>query len=302
MKVLLLGAAGQVGRALQASCPQGVDLVALDRSGCDLSQPEAIAAAVVPGVELVINAAAYTQVDRAESEPERAHRINAEAPREIAERCRRIGARMVQISTDFVFDGPAERPRRPDDPVAPRSVYARTKYAGEQAVRERLGDQGLVLRTAWVYSMHGRNFLTTMLRLLREREVVKVVDDQIGTPTAASSVAAAIWQLAVTQGFHGGVWHWTDAGVASWYDFAHAISETAARHWPEARWGRVEPIPSSEYPTPAARPGFSVLDKAAAMRVVPATAHWRTRLHIELTQGEQAGRGADQPVPPCFSL
>lgn len=288
MRVLLLGAAGQVGRELQARVPDGVTLIAMDRKACDLTRPEAIEAAIQPGIDMVINAAAYTHVDKAESEPELARRINAEAVREIAGHCRRLGARLVQISTDFVFDGPAERPRRPDDPVAPRSVYAKTKHEGEQAVRETLADRALILRTAWVYSLHGRNFLTTMLRLLAERELVRVVDDQIGTPTAASSVAEAIWQLTLRSGFHSGIWHWTDAGVASWYDFACAIAEAAAARWPQRRWGRVEPIPSSEYETPAARPFCSVLDKHATWAVTGPAVHWRVRLASTIADANRA--------------
>jgi dTDP-4-dehydrorhamnose reductase len=226
---------------------------------------------------LVINAAAYTAVDTAESEPEAAARINAVAPRYLAEKARMIGARLIHLSTDFVFDGLTGHPYTPGAPTAPLGVYGRTKLEGERAVLESGGDV-LVLRTAWLYGAHGQNFVLTMLRLMRERESIGVVADQVGSPTWARSLALAIWAAAsrpTVQGLH----HWTDAGVASWYDFAVAIQEEALLLGLLRRSIPVRPIRTQEYVTPARRPAYSVLEKSQTWEALGMTAeHWRVNL------------------------
>lgn len=277
MKALVTGAGGQLGRALQATAPAGVDLTALDRAALDIGDAPAVAArvyAIAP--DLIINAAAYTAVDKAESDGAAARRINAEAPGRLATAAAAIGARFIHVSTDFVFDGTSGAPYRPDHPTAPLGVYGATKLAGEQAV-QATHPTALIVRTAWVYGDTGHNFVRTMLRLMAERDEVRVVADQIGTPTYATGLARALWALdaAGATGIH----HWTDSGAASWYDFAVAIQEEALGLGLLARAVPVVPIATSAYPTPARRPSYSVLDKSAAVALVGGPApHWRVHL------------------------
>ena len=276
MRVLVAGGAGQLGRALAASAPPGAELVAPDEAAFDICSADGVAAtveAVRPA--LIVNAAAYTAVDRAESEPERAHAVNAEAAGQLAAAAARGGARFVHVSTDFVFDGTLGRPYRPDDAPNPLSVYGRSKLAGERAVAAA-HEGALIVRTAWVHAAGGQNFVATMLRLMRERDMVRVVADQVGTPTHAASLARAIWKLdaAGATGLH----HWTDAGVASWYDLAVAIGEEARALGLLTRDVPVIPIATADYPTPARRPGMAVLDKAATWAVTGPADHWRVEL------------------------
>lgn len=283
MRALILGADGQVGRALAATAPQDARLVALGRLACDLGDPDKIARAVRDAQpEVIFNAAAYTAVDRAEDEVELAHSINAVAPALIAQAARGVGARMVHLSTDFVFCGDASTPRTPQDATAPMGVYARTKLEGEWRVIEAAPDS-LIVRTAWVYATEGANFVNTMLRLMRERDSLSVVADQIGTPTHAPSLARALWTLAA-----GGVQdiqHYTDAGVASWYDFAVAIEEEARMLGLLDHPVRIEPIATRDYPTPAPRPAYSVLDKSATWALLGGPApHWRVNLRANLLE------------------
>lgn len=276
MKVLVAGAAGQLGRALAATAPAGVELVAPDEAAFDICSADSVAATVAAvRPALIVNAAAYTAVDRAESEPERAHAVNAEAAGRLAAAAAQAGARFAHVSTDFVFDGTLARPYRPDDAPNPLSVYGRSKLAGEQAVAAA-HPGALILRTAWVHAAGGQNFVATMLRLMRERDEVRVVADQVGTPTHAASLARAIWALeaAGAEGIH----HWTDAGVASWYDFALAVGEEALALGLLDRAVPVIPIATADYPTPARRPGFAVLDKAATWALIGPAAHWRVEL------------------------
>ena len=277
MKVLITGAGGQLGRALQATVPAGVDPVALDRAALDIGDAAAVMARVRDlAPALVINAAAYTAVDKAESDVAAAHRINAEAPGHLAAAASAVGARFIHVSTDFVFDGTSGTPYRPDHPTAPLGVYGATKLAGERAVRSAQPD-ALIVRTAWVYGDAGHNFVRTMLRLMAERDEVRVVADQIGTPSYATGLARALWALdaAGATGIH----HWTDSGAASWYDFAVAIQEEALAIGLLTRAVPVIPIATSDYPTPARRPSYSVLDKSAAVALVGACApHWRVHL------------------------
>jgi dTDP-4-dehydrorhamnose reductase len=289
MKILIAGAAGQVGRALLSCIPQGSSVLGLTRADLDISDANSVeqrARAERPDV--IICAGAYTAVDRAESEPELAARINIEGPRNLAQAAHEIGARLVHISTDFVFDGSASIAYRPDSPTNPLSVYGRTKLAGEQAVQSILPDRSVIVRTAWVYAVQGKNFLRTMLRLMESKGHVRVVADQIGTPTAAISLAKVLWALADRPDLSG-VYHWTDAGVASWYDFAVAIAEEGAAVGLLPATVRVEPITTAEYPTPARRPSFSVLDSrtcVAALGLTPP--HWRAALRTELKELKNA--------------
>jgi dTDP-4-dehydrorhamnose reductase len=277
MRALIFGAGGQLGRALARTAPPGTHLVALDRARCDVTDPDAVARALGEAApDLVLNGAAYTAVDRAEAEPEAARRLNAVAPGTIAAAARAAGARTVHVSTDFVFDGAASVPYRPGDAAAPASVYGRTKLEGERAAIEADPD-ALLVRTAWLYAPQGANFVNTMLRLMRERAEVSVVADQIGTPTWAPSLAEALWALA-GKGARG-IFHYTDAGVASWYDFAVAIEEEARAAGILEKPVAIRPIATARYPTKARRPAFSLLEKEATWDLLGESApHWRVNL------------------------
>jgi len=279
MKVLLTGAQGQVGCCLLASAPPGVTTVALGRAALDIGDGEAVHRALAAHrPDVIINAAAYTAVDRAETEVDAARRVNGQGPRNLALAARDCGARLVHISTDFVFDGRSGTPYAPDAPTAPLGVYGLTKLEGEQAVRALLPEASVVLRTAWVYAARGTNFLHTMLRVMRQTGQARVVADQVGTPTAADSLAAVLWALAGRPDIRG-VQHFTDAGVASWYDFAVAIAEEAAARGQLPPGVRVTAIATEDYPTAARRPGYSVLDKRALLAALPMEPrHWRVSL------------------------
>lgn len=276
MRALIAGSGGQLGRALQASAPAGVTVIAPAEADFDITDPDAVAAAVKAAAPtLVINAAAYTAVDKAESEAHLAQRINVNAVGLLASEARHAGAGFVQVSTDFVFDGTAHRPYPPEALPNPLGVYGRTKWEGEQAALDLHGSP-LIVRTAWVYAAEGSNFVLTMLRLMRERPELSVVADQIGTPTHAASLARAIWALA-GQGATG-THHWTDAGLASWYDFAVAIGEEALALGLLPALTPVKPIRTEDYPTPARRPAFGVLDKTATYAAIGPARPWRAEL------------------------
>jgi dTDP-4-dehydrorhamnose reductase len=272
MKILVVGRSGQLAWELRRTLACFGEVVALDRQSepaIDLAEPGAVAAlvrAVRP--DLIVNAAAYTAVDRAEQEPDLAWKVNAEAPAVLAAEATRLGIGLIHYSTDYVFPGDGAVPYREDDPVGPRNVYGRSKLAGEQAIAAS-GAAHLILRTAWVYGVRGQNFLRTMLRLMAEREVVRVIDDQFGAPTWVRMIAEATAILVASSLRSGtadlagasGVYHLTCSGQTSWYGFACAIREqaVAAGLLPDTA-ARVEAIPTSEYPTPAKRPAHSVLD------------------------------------------
>lgn len=287
MKVLIAGAGGQLGRALQASAPAGAEIVALPRAEFDIANAAQVAevvAALRPA--LVLNAAAYTLVDKAESEPEAAQAINGTAVGHLASAASHVGARFVHVSTDFVFDGLSPLPYTPDAAPNPIGVYGVSKLSGEKLAMAG-HDRALILRTAWVYAAHGSNFVRTMLRLMRERDELRVVADQIGTPTHADSLARAIWALDAAG--TSGIFHWTDAGVASWYDFAVAIRDEALGLGLLSRPVAVVPIRTSDYPTPARRPAMSVLDKGTSWAITGPAAHWREELKLALAKMKELG-------------
>lgn len=274
MKALVTGANGQLGRALAACAPASVDLIALPSATLDITDLAAVEAAIREHApNLVINAAAYTKVDAAEGVPQLADRVNRGGVANLARATQHNGVRLVQVSTDFVFDGMASHAYRPDAPTAPLNIYGKTKLDGEAAA----GPAALIVRTSWLYSAYGNNFVATMLRLMRERATLRVVDDQIGTPTSAHALADTIWGLAAID--RTGILHYSDSGVASWYDFAVAIMEEGVAIGLLDRPIEVLPIPASEYPTPAKRPHFSVLDKRDTIAAIGrAPAHWRANL------------------------
>ena len=277
-KTLVTGFPGQLASAIQACVPDDGNWRFATMADLDITDQEQVQEFVERGAfELVINAAAYTAVDRAEEDAESAVRVNGRGPRFLAEACRTRGARMVHVSTDFVFDGRASVPIKPDAPVSPLSVYGSSKLEGEKAVREILGEDGLIVRTAWVYASGGQNFVATMLRLMKEREHLRVVADQIGTPTWAGTLARAILEMVRLDAR--GVHHLTDSGVASWYDFAVAIRDLAIERELISSSVSIEPIATDEYPTPAVRPSYSVLDKASSFKILGGpTPHWRESL------------------------
>jgi dTDP-4-dehydrorhamnose reductase len=284
MRVLLVGASGQVGRACVQAAPAHVVLSVRTHADLDIADAGSVAKVVNDfRPDVLVNAAAYTAVDRAESDEPAARRANAEGPHTLATAiARHAGARMLHLSTDFVFDGKASSPYKTDAPVSPLNVYGATKLAGERLVRDALGERAVVLRTSWVYSATGNNFVRTMLRLMT-RGNVRVVADQIGTPTSAVSLAEAIWRISAAEA--GGVHHWTDAGVASWFEFAVAIAEEATRAGLLTSPVEVTPIATSDYPTPARRPAYSVLDTSDTIaRFGLNPVHWKTRLRAVIEE------------------
>jgi dTDP-4-dehydrorhamnose reductase len=284
MRILVFGTTGQLARELLRRAPAGITLTALGRDRADLGDPAACAAAVATAkADLIINAAAHTAVDQAESEPALADTINGEAPGAMARAAARRGLPFLHVSTDYVFDGSGTRPWREDDPVAPLGAYGRSKLLGEQLITEA-GGAAVILRTAWVFSAHGRNFVKTMLRLGAERDQLSVVDDQRGGPTAA-----ALFTIARAFGAGRGVagtFHFAGAPTVSWAEFAEAVF--AASRLP----GKpvVNRIPASAYPTPAQRPANSALDCSRIMETYGIKQpDWRKSLRDVLRELEAGG-------------
>ena len=283
MRVLVLGGGGQIARAVYAMAPVSAEVVPKTHAQLDIGDAVGVARVLNEvGPSWVINGAAYTAVDLAEDQPEQAMGANDTAVGILANATAQAGCRLLHLSTDFVFDGRSNRAYLPSDQTNPLNAYGVSKLGGERRVLQSA--DGIVLRTAWVYASEGRNFVHTMLRLMHERQEIRVVCDQIGAPTWASSAAAAIWGL-IAANAPGGIYHWTDLGLASWYDFAVAIQEEAQLKGLLNRAIQVVPIRSAEYPTRARRPAFSVLDTAAtrAMLKVPAH-HWRQNLRSMLDE------------------
>jgi len=283
---LLIGSNGQLGKELQKILPSYGNLISVERPTIDLAQPDTLRNVIrSKQPQIIINAAAYTAVDKAESEPELASAINAIAPLIIAQESQKLGACLIHLSTDYVFDGNGCSPYQETDATNPLSVYGKTKLAGEEAIQETCAHH-LIIRTAWVYGAFGKsNFVKTMLRLGAERQEIRVVADQIGSPTWAKDIAAVIAQMIpqLTPEING-IYHYTNSGVASWYDFAVAIFEEAQQLGFPLKVERIVPITTIEYPTAARRPAYSVLacGKISAIRgTYPA--HWRQRLRQMLT-------------------
>ncbi|MEO1731954.1 MAG: dTDP-4-dehydrorhamnose reductase [Pseudomonadota bacterium] len=280
MKVLITGANGQLGGALQKCAPPEAEINAIDVDDCDMTDgPMFEARLVVEAPDVIINAAAYTAVDKAESDEELAQAINADAVALMVKAMDETGGKLIHVSTDFVFDGASARAYRPNDTRAPISAYGRTKAAGEDHLRA----EDLLVRTAWVYEAGGANFVRTMIRLMSERDKLGIVADQIGSPTWATGLARVLWGL-LAKGASG-TYHHSDAGVASWYDFAVAIQEEALELGLLEKPITVNPITSADYPTPAARPAFSLLDCRETLSMLgDEPVHWRTNLRAMLKE------------------
>jgi dTDP-4-dehydrorhamnose reductase len=256
-KIIVTGANGQLGRELQTLAPAypDFDLVFLSREDLPVQQADRIRdlfETTLP--DGCINCAAYTAVDKAETEKEQAFRVNGEAVGQLAVTCKTFAVRLIHISTDYVFDGSSATPLKEDDPTGPLNVYGASKLLGEQLALENNTDT-VIIRTSWVYSVFGNNFVKTMIRLMHEKESLRVINDQIGSPTYAADLATAILQITGGQAFVPGIYHYSNSGQISWYDFALAIKELTGSAC------RIEPIPGSQYPTPARRPHYSLLDK-----------------------------------------
>ncbi len=260
MKILLTGASGQLGRELKRSLASLGELIACDRSQLDLADTKALRAAVrAIAPTAIVNAAAYTAVNKAESEPQLADAINAEAPGILAAEAKRLGALLIHYSTDYVFDGAKPTPYHEDDATAPLAAYGRSKLAGETAIAGS-GARHLILRTSWVYGLHGANFMKTMLRLGRERDELRVVGDQIGAPTWTRHLADVSALILARREVPDGLYHLAAAGETSWHGYAEAIFEEARRTGLLDKSPVVRRITSAEFPLPAARPANSRLD------------------------------------------
>jgi dTDP-4-dehydrorhamnose reductase len=285
MKTLVIGCNGQLGVALSETVPAKAEIIGFDLPELDISDAAAVMDVCRRSkASVIINAAAYTAVDHAESNREKCQAVNADGPRNLAVAADEVGARLIHISTDFVFDGDSSTPYKTNDATNPLSTYGRTKRDGEQAVLETLPASGIVLRTAWLYSKTGSNFVKTMLRLMQERDELSVVSDQIGTPTWANSLAMSVWAFAGSVQLSG-IFHWTDGGQASWYEFALAIQEEAHSLGLLDKMIPLRKITSEDYPTAATRPKYSVLDCSAlwdALTLSPAD--WRANLHQMLEE------------------
>ena len=277
MKIVVIGKSGQLAAELNQLL--GDEAVFLGRNDVDITDQQALASVLLAhNPDVIINSAAYTAVDKAESEPEEAYKLNASAVINLADICRLNRYFLVHVSTDYVFDGTKGSPYRTDDVIAPQGVYGKSKAEGEKALLDSLPNQSCLLRTAWVYSKYGNNFVKTMLRLMAEKSELKVIDDQIGSPTWAKGLAEACVYAARHRS--AGVYHWTDEGVASWYDFALAIQEIGLEKNLLTNKVPIHPIPSSQYPTPAKRPHYSVLDKVSTRKAFADVGlkHWRKQL------------------------
>jgi dTDP-4-dehydrorhamnose reductase len=274
-RVLLLGAAGQVGQAVLQTVVSSVDIIAPGKSEVDLRKPGELRAYVLDlKPDAVINCAAFTRVDDAERERDAAHLLNAEAAGVLAEATFTSGARFVHVSTDYVFDGNGSAPYATDAAVAPLSVYGASKLKGEQLIT-LANPAAAIVRTAWVHSGGDNNFVATAVSIFQQQKVMHVVDDQISTPTRALHLASALWTF-VARAKLSGLFHYTDAGVASWYDVAHCVLDTMQRDGLREPKAAVAPVATSEFPRPAARPRVSLLDKHATWKALDhVPQHWR---------------------------
>ncbi|MEO1349014.1 MAG: dTDP-4-dehydrorhamnose reductase [Cyanobacteria bacterium J06635_15] len=287
MKILLIGSQGQVGQALQIPLSKLGEVVSWHRQDLDLTHLETLSAAVLTQQpDVIVNAAAYTAVDKAETEPTLAHQINGAAPKQLALAARDCNATLIHISTDYVFEGTQGSPYAETDTPHPQSVYGQSKLAGEQGI-QAVGGRYAILRTAWVYGVQGKgNFVKTMLRLGADRETFKVVADQVGSPTCAEDIARTIAAMipALNEQTYG-LYHYTSSGVASWYDLAVAVFEEAAQLGFPLKVQNVLPITTAEYPLPAKRPPYSVLSGTKLRDLLGITApHWQHSLRQMLTE------------------
>ncbi len=282
--VLITGADGQLGYELQRTVSDGYQCIPTDKDELDITDLKAVNKFIDKHqAKVIINSAAYTAVDKAEEETELAIAINTTGAENLAKVAKENNIKLVQISTDFVFDGKACSPYSVDAETHPEGYYGKTKRDGDNKVLEILANDALIIRTSWLYSAHGNNFVKTMLRLMKEREELGIIADQVGTPTWANSLAQAVWKSIEldTTGIH----HWSDAGVASWYDFAYAIMEEGISLGLLDKEITINAITTADYPTPASRPCYSVLDKTITWEALGMKSeHWRVALRQMLKE------------------
>jgi dTDP-4-dehydrorhamnose reductase len=283
-KILITGSYGQLGRSLQDTVLGRFDVVPVDVDKIDIANQSQL----FPFIDElrpdgIINAAAYTNVEKAETEREKAYEINCQGVENLAIAAKRFDIPIVHVSTDYVFDGKSYKPYRPEDETNPLNVYGQSKLAGEQKLLEIYSEKAYIVRTAWLYSRYGGNFVKTMLRLMNERYVLKVIDDQIGTPTSATTLAKTLWLLLEKQADYG-IYHCTDSGVASWYDFAAAIYEIGTLYNMIDKDVNIIPISQTEYPSQVTRPQFSVLEKKKTWEAIGNGEYWKNVLKWELKQ------------------
>jgi len=288
MRTLVLGCKGQLGQSLAGTVPENTDIIGFDLPELDITDAAAVTTICRQySPDVVVNAAAYTAVDQAESEPEIAASINVEGTRNIAAAACQVDAKFIHISTDFVFDGDSTTPYRSDAVTNPLNVYGRTKRDGELAALEETSGAAIIIRTSWLYSKSGTNFVKIMLRLMNERDELSVVVDQLGTPTWADSLAEAVWAFARTPG-HRGVFHWSDGGETSWHGFATKVQEEALSLGLLNKAIPIHAIGGKDYPTAAKRPLYSVLDCSTTHEAINLRpAKWEANLH-QMLMGQLA--------------
>ena len=283
-RIAITGANGQLGQTLMRSeLFEEHILLPLGRDDMDITDQAKVSATLDSlKPDIIINAAAYTAVDAAESHPKQAYNINEQGVKHLARWAKSKKAHLIHVSTDFVFAGDKNRPYKVDDATGPISLYGQSKLAGEKMIATLLPGKATIIRTAWLYSPYNSNFMKTMLRLMRERESLNVVDDQIGTPCSTQSLVSCLHAV-IARNEPGATYHWTDAGVASWYDFAVAIQDEAIRLALLDHAIPIHPISTEKYKTPAARPAYSVLDKSKALLELQCPQlHWREALRDTL--------------------
>ncbi|MGD9126231.1 MAG: dTDP-4-dehydrorhamnose reductase [Planctomycetia bacterium] len=284
-RILIVGAEGQLGTALSKTAPETIVAAYLDRPYLDITQESSVQSVVDEFRPYqILNVAGYTDVDRAEQEPETAFAVNGQGVANLASAAKRVGSRLLHLSTDYVFDGASETPYRPDEQPNPLNVYGKSKLAGEAELARILPGEHLVVRTAWLYSPWGENFVKTMLRLMREKEELCVVADQVGSPTSAEALAEVLWRL-VARSDLTGIYHWTDVGETSWYDFACAIHREGLQLGLLERPCQITPITTQQLSRPAPRPHYSALDSSALCEILDLQPEpWSVSLRKVLTE------------------
>lgn len=284
MKVLITGSSGQLGKSLINLKPSDINIIAPTREELDLADSLSCYKKILDlEPKWIINCGAYTAVDKAENEIEESKKINGFAPKSFSEALNKINGNLLHISTDFVFNGQQNHPYKVDQARSPLNIYGRSKAMGEELIEKNINNRkkATILRTSWVISPHGRNFVLTMLKLHSERESIDVVSDQIGVPTNAKTLAKACWRILELKEKNNlpFILHWSDAGVASWYDLAIAIGEIGLEIGLLKKQAKVNPIKTSQYPTPATRPKYSVLDTSSSSKLLDLQpTHWRVNL------------------------
>lgn len=276
MRALITGASGQLGIELLRTAPPDAVVLGVSHQACDITREDDIARAIASHrPDVLVNTAAFTAVDAAESSPEAARAVNTIGAGNVARAAAKAGARLIHISTDYVFDGQSRTPYTPETPTNSLNVYGKTKADGEKEVQRAAGNS-LIIRSGWLYSTHSKNFLRTVLSALHGARPLRIVDDQIGVPTAANGLAATVWSCTVNS--LQGIAHWSDAGTASWFDFAVAIQETALATKLLTAPGEITAVKTGEYPAAARRPAYSVLDSQRLWRALGKPRNWKAIL------------------------